>query len=102
LKLVDPFFAFFQICIQLKHKKHNILLLGSFSIFSSIAKGTTTTTINYNRRKNEYNKIEVLALLVMVGSKVPLPNYTQNHRKKGKLELPHIVAPISTQKKSKN
>jgi len=102
LLICSTFFAFFQVCIQLKHKKHNILFLGSFSILSSIAKDKTTTTINCNRRKNESNKIDVLSLLVMVGSKAPLPSYTQNHRKKGKLEFPHIATPISTKKKSKN
>jgi hypothetical protein len=97
--ICSTFFAFFQACIQLKHKQHNILLLGSFSILSSIAKDKTRTTINFNGRKNEYNKIEASPLLVMVGSKAPLSRYTQNHKKKGESELPHIDVLISTKRK---
>jgi hypothetical protein len=79
--ICSTFFAFFQVCIQLKHKQHNILFLGSFFTLLSIAKDETKTIISFNRRKNEYNKTEAPPLLVMVGSKAPLSSHAQNHRK---------------------
>jgi hypothetical protein len=97
--ICSTFFAFFQACIQLKHKQHNILLLGSFSTLSSIAKDKMKTIISFNKRKNEYNKTEAPPLLVMVRSKAPLSSHAQNHRKKGESELPHIVAATSTKNK---
>jgi hypothetical protein len=76
--------------------------LDSFSTISFVTKDKKRITINYNRRQNKYNKVEVPPLLAMVGSKVPLPSCTHKHqKKKEKSKLPNIVVPIGTKKKQK-